>query len=142
LSHPTPPSRHPQPTAGSRIKYRPEKCTAAIFTEGLAAGGIDIVSIPGGSFTMGSPVDEPERLANEGPQHHVTPGAFSIGVSPVTQAQWLAVVMAHPVRINRDLDPKPSFFKGIDLPVERASPGTRLRSFACASLRSPDEPIG
>jgi formylglycine-generating enzyme required for sulfatase activity len=77
-----------------------------------------MVSIPGGSFTMGSPIDEPERLPNEGPQHHVTLGAFFIGASPVTQAQWLAVVMAHPVPISRDLDPKPSFFKGIDLPVE------------------------
>ncbi len=76
---------------------------------------------PARKIQMGSPIDEPERLPQEGPQHHVTLGAFFIGASPVTQAQWLAVVMAHPVRINRDLDPKPSFFKGIDLPVENIS---------------------
>jgi formylglycine-generating enzyme required for sulfatase activity len=100
------------------VRNPPEKHTAAVFTEELGSGGLDMVSIPGGSFTMGSPVDEPERLYNEGPQHRVILGAFFIGASPVTQAQWLAVVMAHPVRINRDLDPKPSFFRGIDLPVE------------------------
>jgi formylglycine-generating enzyme required for sulfatase activity len=100
------------------VRNPPEKYTAAVFTEALGSGGLEMVSIPAGSYTMGSPIDEPERLPNEGPQHNVTLGAFFIGASPVTQAQWFAAVMAHPVRINRDLDPKPSFFKGIDLPVE------------------------
>jgi len=77
-----------------------------------------MVSIPAGSFTMGSPADEPERQPNEGPQHHVTLASFFIGAFPVTQAQWTAVVLAHPDRIHRDLDPKPSFFRDIDLPVE------------------------
>jgi len=67
---------------------------------------------------MGSPVDEPERQGNEGPQHHVTLAPFFIGASPVTQAQWSAVVLAHPDQIRRNLDPNQSFFKGIDLPVE------------------------
>jgi formylglycine-generating enzyme required for sulfatase activity len=67
---------------------------------------------------MGSPADEPERRSNEGPQHHITLASFFIGASPVTQAQWAAVVLAHPDRVRRDLDPKPSFFRGIDLPVE------------------------
>jgi formylglycine-generating enzyme required for sulfatase activity len=67
---------------------------------------------------MGSPGGELERRPNEGPQHHVTLAPFFISASPVTQAQWLAVVMAHPDRIVRELDPRPSFFRGIDLPVE------------------------
>ena len=67
---------------------------------------------------MGSPADEPERQPNEGPQHHVTLAQFFIGAWPVTQAQWSAVVMAHPGKIHQDLDPNPSYFKGIDLPVE------------------------
>jgi formylglycine-generating enzyme required for sulfatase activity len=77
-----------------------------------------MVSIPGGSFTMGSPVDELERQANEGPQHHVTLAPFFMSASPITQAQWAAAVLAHPNPIRRNLDPDPSFFKGIDLPVE------------------------
>ena len=96
-----------------------EKYKAAVFTERLgSAGGLDMVSIPGGSFTMGSPVDEPERQGNEGPQHHVTLAPFFISASPVTQAQWSAAVLAHPDQIRRNLDPNSSFFKGIDLPVE------------------------
>ncbi|MBV8121110.1 MAG: formylglycine-generating enzyme family protein [Alphaproteobacteria bacterium] len=101
------------------MRNAPEKYSAAMFTESLgSSGGLDMVSIPAGSFTMGSPADEPERQPNEGPQHHVTLAAFFIGAFPVTQAQWTAVVLAHPGRIHGDLDPKPSFFRGIDLPVE------------------------
>ncbi|MGA7867928.1 MAG: SUMF1/EgtB/PvdO family nonheme iron enzyme [Stellaceae bacterium] len=101
------------------VRNPPEKYTAAAFTEPLGpAAGLDMVSIPGGSFTMGSPVDEPERQGNEGPQHHVTLAPFFISASPVTQAQWSAAVLAHPDQIRRNLDPNSSFFKGIDLPVE------------------------
>jgi len=98
---------------------QPGKYSAAIFTEALGLNaGLDMVSIPAGGFMMGSPLQEPERQPNEGPQHHVTVAAFFIGASPVNQAQWAAVVSAHPDRIHVDLDPNPSFFKGIDLPVE------------------------
>jgi formylglycine-generating enzyme required for sulfatase activity len=101
------------------LRNPPEKYTAAAFTERLgSASGLDMVSIPGGAFTMGSPVEEPERQANEGPQHHVRLAPFFISASPVTQAQWSAAVLAHPDQIRRNLDPNPSFFKGIDLPVE------------------------
>jgi len=101
------------------VRNPPEKYTAAVFTEALGpAAGLDMVSIPEGSFTMGSPVDEPERQGNEGPQHHVTLAPFFIGATPVTQAQWSAAVLAHPDQIRRNLDPNSSFFKGIDLPVE------------------------
>jgi formylglycine-generating enzyme required for sulfatase activity len=101
------------------MRNPPERYSAAVFTEALgSSGGLDMVSIPAGSFTMGSPDDEPERQPNEGPQHHVTLASFFIGALPVTQAQWAAAVLAHPDRVHRDLDPKPSFFKGIDLPVE------------------------
>ena len=97
----------------------PSKYTTAVFAEPLGSNAkLDMVSIPGGGFTMGSPPDEPERRANEGPQHYVTIASFFIGASPVTQAQWAAVVVAHPDRVHRDLDPKPSFFRDVDLPVE------------------------
>jgi formylglycine-generating enzyme required for sulfatase activity len=50
------------------VRNPPEKYTVKLFTEGLGAGaGLDMVLISGGSFTMGSPADEPERQANEGP---------------------------------------------------------------------------
>jgi formylglycine-generating enzyme required for sulfatase activity len=96
-----------------------ERASASIFTETLgASAGMDMMSTPAGVFTMGSPKYEPERRANEGPQHSVTLGRFFIGAFPVTQAQWAAVVTAHPAKFAYGLDPYPSFFKGDDLPVE------------------------
>jgi formylglycine-generating enzyme required for sulfatase activity/uncharacterized caspase-like protein len=97
----------------------PARSTATVFTEELGSNArLDMVSMPDGSFTMGSPLDEPERRPNEGPQRYVTLNSFFFGASPVTQAQWAAVVLAHSDRVHRDLDPKPSFFRGVDLPVE------------------------
>ena len=96
-----------------------ERANASFFTETLGANvGLDMVSITAGVFTMGSPIYEPERRANEGPKHSVTLGRFFIGAFPVTQAQWAAVVTAHPAKLAYELDPYPSFFKGDDLPVE------------------------
>ena len=101
------------------VRQPARRATAAVFTEDLGSGArLDMVAIPGGSFTMGSPADEPERRPNEGPQHHVALKPYFIGAAPVTQAQWLAVVIAHRDRVRHDLNPSPSFFRGIDLPVE------------------------
>ena len=100
----------------------PERATAAVFTEAFGGeAGIEMVSIPGGSFTMGSPADEPERQPDEGPQHYVTLDPFFLSATPVTQAQWTAVVLAHAGAIRRSLDPSPSFFRAVDLPVESIS---------------------
>jgi formylglycine-generating enzyme required for sulfatase activity len=52
----------------------------------------DMVVIPGGSFTIGSPSTEPGRARDEGPRHLVTLGAFAIGRSEVTFDQWNACV--------------------------------------------------
>ncbi len=90
------------------------------FIEDIANGiELEMVSIPGGTFVMGSPEDEPERLSSESPQHEVTVPPFFMGKYQVTQAQWRAV--AQLPKIDRDLDPDPSRFKGDDRPVERVS---------------------
>ncbi len=99
-------------------KSAPAQRSARAFTETVSGERLDMIALPAGVFTMGSPADELERRPNEGPQHHVAIAAFCMGAFPVTQAQWLAVVRAHPARLRRDLDPAPSFFKGVDLPVE------------------------
>jgi formylglycine-generating enzyme required for sulfatase activity len=104
------------------IRNPSERYTATVFSEAIGLNAqLEMVSVPSGSFTMGSPPKEPERQPNEGPQHHVRIPAFFIGASPVSQAQWAAVILAHPDRILRDLAPMPAFFKGIDLPVESIS---------------------
>ncbi|MDB9342024.1 formylglycine-generating enzyme family protein [Nodularia spumigena CS-588/06] len=78
-----------------------------------------MVKIPGGTFLMGSPKNEPGRLDGESPQHRVTILPFFMGKFTVTQAQWAAVAAFDKVKI--DLNPYPSKFKGANRPVEKVS---------------------
>jgi formylglycine-generating enzyme required for sulfatase activity len=49
----------------------------------------DMVVVPAGSFMMGSPENEPDRQADEGPQHKVTlRSAFAVGKFEVTKGQF------------------------------------------------------
>jgi formylglycine-generating enzyme required for sulfatase activity len=104
------------------VRMPTDSTRALNFGETLSSGvGMDMVLIPAGVFTMGSPQYEPERRFNEGPQHSVTLDSFFMSARPVTQAQWAAVVSEHPAKFSRGLDPFPSFFKGDNLPVETIS---------------------
>jgi formylglycine-generating enzyme required for sulfatase activity len=90
------------------------------FVEDLGNGvELEMVSIPGGTFMMGAPGDEPESYGSEKPQHEVNVPPFYMGKYPVTQAQWKAVA-ALP-QVERKLTPDPSRFKGENLPVEQVS---------------------
>jgi formylglycine-generating enzyme required for sulfatase activity len=54
-----------------------------------------MVIIPGGSFTMGSPEDEADRSADEGPRHTVTfAKPFAVGKYEVTYGEFLSFVKA------------------------------------------------
>ncbi len=58
---------------------------------------LEMVLIPAGSFTMGSPDSEQDRGSDEGPQHQVTISkSFYMGKYEVTQAQWEAVMGNNP----------------------------------------------
>ncbi|MGB3515667.1 MAG: formylglycine-generating enzyme family protein [Elainellaceae cyanobacterium] len=80
---------------------------------------LHMVLVPGGTFLMGSPDDELERVDVEGPQHEVMVPPFFMGRYPVTQAQW-RVVAAIP-QVKRELAPSPSSFNRDNRPVERVS---------------------
>jgi formylglycine-generating enzyme required for sulfatase activity len=80
---------------------------------------LEMVSISGGVFMMGSPENELERSDDESPQHLVTVPDFYMGRYPVTQVQWRAVA-AMP-QVERELNPDPSNFKGDDRPIEQVS---------------------
>ena len=113
---------------GSLIKSWNRK--ANLFIEDLAGQiSLEMVSIPGGSFIMGSPRNE--GGTDERPQHIVTLKSFFIGKYPITQAQWKAV--ASLPQVNRSLNPNPSKFKGAILPVENVS-WYEAQEF-CARLR-------
>ena len=54
-----------------------------------------MVVIPAGSFAMGSPANEADRTAGEGPQHRVTiPRSFALSKTEVTFDEWDACVAA------------------------------------------------
>ena len=54
----------------------------------------ELVSIPAGTFMMGSPASEPDREDDEGPVRRVTVGAFALGRTEVTRAEYAAFVAA------------------------------------------------
>ncbi|KST62496.1 sulfatase-modifying factor protein [Mastigocoleus testarum BC008] len=71
---------------------------------------LEMVKIPGDTFTMGSPEDEEGRSKDEGPQRQVTVPEFFMGKYQVTQAQYQQIMGANP-----------SNFKGDKRPVEKVS---------------------
>jgi formylglycine-generating enzyme required for sulfatase activity len=67
---------------------------SALFEEVL---GLKFVSIPAGTFMMGSPATESGRWDHEGPQHQVTISkGFELQATEVTQGQWVAVMGSNP----------------------------------------------
>lgn len=93
---------------------------AKFFLENLGNGVVlEMVAIPGGKFLMGSPENELERRDSESPQHTVAVQPFFMGKFPVTQSQW--AIVAALKKVNIDLNPEPSNFKGANRPVEQVS---------------------
>ena len=106
--------------SGQQWQVERQQQTARRYVEPLSEEiNLEMVAIPGGSFVMGSPDNEPERFDREGPQHEVTIKPFFMGRYPVTQAQWRAV-FAMP-QVERKLEANPSRFKGENRPVEQVS---------------------
>ncbi|HEY9849367.1 MAG TPA: formylglycine-generating enzyme family protein [Leptolyngbyaceae cyanobacterium] len=93
---------------------------ARYFIEDLGNGVfLEMVSIPGGTFLMGSHDTEKKRNRDEGLQHQVTVPSFFMGKYQVTQAQWQAVA-ALP-QINISLDANPSDWKSANLHIDNVS---------------------
>ena len=78
-----------------------------------------MMQIPAGTFLMGSPDNELERMDRESPQHRVSVPSFFMAKYPITQAQWR--VVADMPQVNRQLKPYPSNFKRENRPVEKVS---------------------
>ena len=75
---------------------------------------LEMVAIPRGKFMMGS--NEYDR---EKPIHEVIVSPFYMGKYPVTQEQWRAIAQLEKIEI--DLDPNISYFKGDKKPVDSVS---------------------
>jgi len=79
-----------------------------------AVAGIDMVYIPPGTFTMGSPRGEPERDPEDERQRVVTLEGFWLSRCEISQAQWTAV-MGHGL-----FGPEPDF-KAPERPMDSVS---------------------
>jgi formylglycine-generating enzyme required for sulfatase activity len=78
----------------------------------------NLVFIPPGSFRMGSPTNEVDRLVVEGPQTAVTISrGFWIGKYEVTQWEYLAVIGSNPSRFTS----KNGYTEDLTRPVESVS---------------------
>ncbi len=112
----------------SEIEYEINRSrrVAKSFKEDLGNGVLlEMVEIPGGTFLMGSPENEPQRRENEGPQHKVTVQPFFMGKFPVTQEQYEAIMAENP-----------SQFKGKNKPVECVSWDNAVEFCAKTSRRT------
>jgi formylglycine-generating enzyme required for sulfatase activity len=97
-----------------------ESGQALCFSEALDQFvSLEMVSIPAGSFRLGSPPDEFERDASELIQENVSISAFWIGKFPVTQAEWQ--IVAGLAQVHRPLSPEPANFAGANRPVEQVT---------------------
>jgi uncharacterized protein (TIGR02996 family) len=111
----TEPDRHPQRSAWQArvVALLAEGVRPCVPQQSIVLGeGIEMTFsfIPPGTFLMGSPPDEEARGEDE-TQHRVTlTQGFYLGIHPVTQAQWQAIMGRNPSR-----------FKGDNLPVESRS---------------------
>ncbi|TVQ44252.1 MAG: protein kinase [Gloeocapsa sp. DLM2.Bin57] len=78
---------------------------------------LELVSIPGGEFLMGSPNSELGRYKHQEQQHRVTVPGFWLGKYPVTQAQWGAIMGNNPYTYPNN----PYSFLGEKRPVQSVS---------------------
>ena len=112
------------------------------FIEELAPDiNLEMVSIPGGTFMMGSDeeaVDQAfaeakrynkdakrEWFTRELPQHKVTVSPFYLGKFTITQEQWRVISADKTLKVARDLESAPAYFKdkpdSAQRPVEQVS---------------------
>ncbi len=83
---------------------------AVVRTITVNSVSFDMVSVKGGTFTMGATSEQGSDCDRECPTHQVTLSDYMIGKTEVTQELWQAVMGSNP-----------SFFKGDNLPVEKVS---------------------
>ncbi len=78
-----------------------------VVREADLGGGVmmELKLIPPGTFQMGSPEEEDDRSADEGPQHPVEiTRPFYLGVYPVTKRQFAAFVQAEQYETEPERD--------------------------------------
>lgn len=76
----------------------PEKMTRYVETIPGTGVQFELVPIPGGTFTMGSPAGEAGRREDEGPEHEVTLKSFWMGTTEVTWDEYDQFAFSHDIK--------------------------------------------
>src|SRR5262249_37350370 len=105
---PSLPAAPPTSVISTRVGQIPERPPSESREQELAPdrittrlGEIRLKLIPAGEFWMGSPDNDPDAFDDEKPRHKVRISeAFYLGVMPVTQAQYEAVMGQNPSRFQ------------------------------------------
>jgi formylglycine-generating enzyme required for sulfatase activity len=119
-----PPSVPPVPPAPVVPLPLPTNLTNAAIALDLGDGvKMDFVLIPAGTFRMGSPTNEQDRCADEGPQREVTISQpFYMGVTEVTKAQYAAIMVKKTAPRAPALDPVQELLNESATPQPESSP--------------------
>ena len=76
----------------------------ALDVSAVLPAGMEFVTIPSGSFMMGSPESEDGRTDYEGPRHSVSISSFEMMSTEVTQGMWEEVMGSNPSDFTGDLN--------------------------------------
>ncbi len=105
----------------TELLYHTKQQQNLYFIEDLGNGiELEMVQIPSGTFVMGAPENEKGSSDSERPQNTVKIPVFLMSRYQVTQRQWRLIAILLP-KVNRNLEPEPSYFKRDDFPVEKVS---------------------
>ena len=97
------------------------------------ASGIEMLLVPSGNFLMGASPEDTDATAEENPFHEVTLShAYYLGVTEVTQIQWLATMGNNPSYFKDEADSSTR-------PVERISWNDIQKFNTASGLRLPTE---
>ena len=80
--------RHSQDVSAASPADTPAEAKAYVETIPDTDVQFEMVPVPGGTFKMGSPANEPGRSDDEGPQHPVTIRPFWMGKTEVTWDEY------------------------------------------------------
>jgi len=96
-----------EPVAVADEPSKPWPRTSGALVADSVPALVDLVSIPGGTFLMGSPKSEEARLANEGPVHEVRLSPFECMRLPVTRSLYHQITGTDPAWPRGDADDRP-----------------------------------
>jgi len=109
----------------------------AAYSEPVAPNvAIDMVGIPGGRFTMGSPASEKGRADDEGPPHDVEIKPFWIAKTEITWDQYDPFAFGQDLPSPSAAEPRPAPPSGADA-VTRPTPPYVEESFGYGKGRQP-----